>query len=261
MSEADFAVVIPARYGSSRLPGKPLLPIAGSPMIEHVWRRAKESGARHVIVATDDERIAQVVRQFGGDAVMTSSEHASGTDRLAEVARRSGWSEQTIVVNLQGDEPTMPGHLVARMAAALRENPEAGISTLAAPIRAWADVFDPNLVKVVLDRRGFALYFSRAPIPWVRDRFGAASTPADLPDSVPILRHFGLYGYRVAALELLSRAPVAPIEAAESLEQLRALFLGTRIFVEITTENVGRGVDTQADLRAVERLMTGTSTD
>jgi 3-deoxy-manno-octulosonate cytidylyltransferase (CMP-KDO synthetase) len=257
MSISDFIVVIPARYASTRLPGKPLLPIAGRPMIEHVWRRAQESGARQVIVATDDERIEHAVRKFGGDVVMTSANHASGTDRLAEVARSLGWSEQTIVVNLQGDEPMMPGRLVARMAAALRDSPEAGISTLAAPIREASEIFDPNVVKVVLDGRQFALYFSRAPIPWVRERFTAHQKPAQVPADVPVLRHFGLYGYRVAALELLARTPVAPLEAAESLEQLRALFIGTRVFVEVTTQVVSRGVDTQADLNAVELLMAG----
>jgi 3-deoxy-manno-octulosonate cytidylyltransferase (CMP-KDO synthetase) len=254
-SATRFCVVIPARFGSTRLPGKPLLKIAGRPMIEHVWRRAVESGAQQVVVATDDERIRQAVEGFGGHAVMTSAEHASGTDRLAEVANTLGWSDDTIVVNLQGDEPMMPGQLIARMALALESHVEAGIATLAAPIVDAADISNPNVVKVVLDQRQFALYFSRAPIPWVRGNYAASVPVRELPTGVPLLRHFGLYGYRVAALKLLARSAVAPLEAAESLEQLRALYIGTRIFVEISTDDLGRGVDTAEDLAAVDKLM------
>jgi 3-deoxy-manno-octulosonate cytidylyltransferase (CMP-KDO synthetase) len=255
MTGQDFIVVIPARYGSSRLPGKPLLQIAGRPMVEHVWLRARESGAREVIVATDDERIMTVVQRFGGRAVMTSSAHASGTDRLAQVARNSGWDESCVVVNLQGDEPLMPGRLVAEAAAALCARPEASISTLAVAIEGAGEMFDANVVKVVLDARSFALYFSRAPIPWVRDRFATTEGRVPLPSGVPVLRHVGLYAYRVGELERLSRAPVAPIEAAESLEQLRALSMGMRVFVSVVGHSPGRGVDKPDDVAAVARLL------
>lgn len=258
MDELDFRVVIPARFGSTRLPGKPLRAIAGKPMIEHVYRRAQESGARQIIVATDDSRIAAAVQAFGGEALMTSAEHVSGTDRLAEVAEQLGWSEQTIVVNLQGDEPLMRGHLVAAMARALADSPEASIATLAAPIADPKDLFNVGVVKVVLDAQKLALYFSRAPIPWVRDSYQLDAPPAQLPSATPVLKHFGLYGYRVSALRTLARTPVAPLEAAESLEQLRALHLGMRIRVEVTTEPLGRGVDTLEDLEEVDRLMRST---
>jgi 3-deoxy-manno-octulosonate cytidylyltransferase (CMP-KDO synthetase) len=253
--ESDFKVVIPARFASTRLPGKPLQPIGAKPMIEHVWRRAQESGAREVVVATDDERIAQAVRQFGGRALMTAPEHASGTDRLAEVARVLRWPPETIVVNLQGDEPMLPGRLVARAAALLRAHPDAGIATLAAPISDPADAFNPNVVKVVLDRRQFALYFSRAPIPWLRGHFALGRLPGELPAEAPLLRHVGLYSYRVAALSLLAGSPATALERAEALEQLRALWLGIGIFVEVTRDELGRGVDTAEDLAEAERAM------
>lgn len=254
MGQAEFRVVIPARFGSTRLHGKPLLTIAGKPMIEHVYRRAQESGASQIVVATDDERICTAVRDFGGEALMTSAEHVSGTDRLAEVADKLGWSEQTIVVNLQGDEPLMQGRLVAAMASALVANADASISTLAAPLTDSNDIFNPGVVKVVFDHRQFALYFSRAPIPWVRGEYQFDRPPERMP-STPVHKHFGLYGYRVGALRTLSRTAVAPLEAAESLEQLRALHLGMRIRVEVTDESLGRGVDTQEDLEEVRRLM------
>lgn len=254
----DFVVIIPARFGSTRLPGKPLLPIAGRPMIEHVYRRGVESGARKVVVATDDTRIMQVVQGFGGEALMTSSDHVSGTDRLAEVADSLQLAEQTIVVNLQGDEPLMPGALVKRAADALVQHPAAGISTLAAPIREAADIGNPNVVKVVLDNRGFALYFSRAPIPWMRGEYQAREPIAQLPKQT-VLRHFGLYGYRAGVLRTLARAPVAPLEVVESLEQLRALSMGMGIRVEVVDQELARGVDTEDDLREVEALMSNAS--
>lgn len=254
MSSLDFHVVIPARFGSSRLPGKPLLDIAGKPMIEHVWLRAQESGAREIVVATDDPRIVDVVKGFGGRAVMTSSDHVSGTDRLAEVAESLGWAEQTLVVNLQGDEPLLPGVWLARIAQLLANEPRAGIATLATPVQSSADIANPNVVKVVTDREGFALYFSRASIPWVRDSYRLPDV-FPLTGKVPVLRHLGLYAYRVGALLQVAKSPVAAIEQAEALEQLRALYLGIRIRVEITSESLGHGVDTRSDLEAVAAIL------
>lgn len=245
-----FRVVIPARYGSTRLPGKPLLPIAGRPMIAHVWERALEAGAQEVVVATDDERIVQAVRAFGGRAVMTSIDHASGTDRLAQVAREAGWAEDAIVVNLQGDEPLTPGRLVATIAQALEGDPSVGIATMAAPIHEASELFNPNAVKVVLDERGYALYFSRAPIPWARDAWAKARDV--LPEGVTYLRHLGLYGYRVATLQRLARAPQVALERTESLEQLRALALGIRIHVTTLAEPPPAGVDTEEDRQRAE---------
>jgi 3-deoxy-manno-octulosonate cytidylyltransferase (CMP-KDO synthetase) len=255
MSAAEFRVVIPARFGSSRLPGKPLLDLAGKPMIEHVWRRAQESGAHAVIVATDDERIARAVERFGGEAVMTAASHASGTDRLAEVARVLGWPEEAVVVNLQGDEPLLPGRWLSRMAELLASEPSAGIATLATPIQNSEDIPNPNVVKVVTDHRGFALYFSRAAIPWFRDAYRQPSEFPLVHGGVPVLRHLGLYAYRVSALARISNAPAAGLEQAEALEQLRALFLGIRIRVEVTSESLGRGVDTAEDLEAVAEIL------
>jgi 3-deoxy-manno-octulosonate cytidylyltransferase (CMP-KDO synthetase) len=254
----EFVVIIPARFGSTRLLGKPLLPIAGRPMIEHVYQRGLESGAHKVVVATDDPRIRDVVQGFGGEAMLTSADHVSGTDRLAEVAEVLRLPDQTIVVNLQGDEPLMPGTLVKRAAHALAQHAEAGISTLAGVIREPADVGNPNVVKVVLDARGFALYFSRAPIPWVRGEYQAHQAIRQLPAQT-VLRHFGLYGYRAGVLRTLARAPVAPLEAAESLEQLRALSMGVRIRVEVVDQELAHGVDTEEDLRALEALMANAS--
>lgn len=247
----DFRVVVPARFGSTRLPGKPLREICGRPMIWHVWQRALESGCGEALVATDDMRIMEAVAAFGGRALMTSTEHASGTDRLAEVARAEGWARDDIVVNLQGDEPYMPGALVRQVASALATRRDAGMATLATPIVDVRDVFDPNVVKTVLDASGLALYFSRAPIPWHRESFPRPTAP--LTDEVPFLRHLGLYAYRVRTLEALASAPPSALERAESLEQLRALGLGIRIQVTITTDHVGHGVDTEADLEKLNQ--------
>ncbi len=246
----EFHVVIPSRYGATRLPGKPLKLIAGRPMIAHVLDRGREAGAASVRVATDDRRIADVVEQHGGIAVMTSPDHPSGTDRLHEVAIAAGWSDDTIVVNLQGDEPGMPGSAVRLTAALLDDHPAAGIATLATPIREPRELFDPNVVKVVLDAAGCARYFSRAPIPWVRGVFDAGA-PAALPDGVPFLRHLGLYAYRVGVLRRLCAAPSSALERAESLEQLRALSLGVAILVGILDSPPSHGVDSEADLARI----------
>ena len=250
---SDFKVVIPARYGSSRLPGKPLRVLAGRPMIEHVYRRGLESGAGEVIIATDDVRIQSVARDFGAQVVMTAVDHPSGTDRLAEVVDVMGWSDSTLVVNLQGDEPLMPPALIQQVAGNLAGNAEAAIATLATPITAAEDVFDPNVVKVVTDQRGFALYFSRAPIPWERDAFAAGRDR--LPETVAYRRHLGLYAYRVGFLRQYRTLAPAPVEGAEKLEQLRALWHGVCIHVDDAVTAPGPGVDVEADAERVERLL------
>jgi 3-deoxy-manno-octulosonate cytidylyltransferase (CMP-KDO synthetase) len=235
------------------LPGKPLRLIAGRPMIEHVWRRATEAGADEVLVATDDDGIRDVVEHFGGHAVMTSPDHPSGTDRLAEVAAQLGWPDDAVVVNLQGDEPCMDPAAVRRVAALLDE-PDAGMATLATPIREPADLFDPAVVKVVIDAAGNARWFSRAPIPWVRGHFAPGSgPPAALPPGMPFLRHLGLYAYRVGILRQLCATPPQPYETAEALEQLRALVIGVLIRIAVLDNDPGHGVDTEADLARAER--------
>ena len=251
----SFHVVVPARYGATRLPGKPLRLIAGEPMIVHAWRRAVESGADSVTVAADDQRICDVIQEQGGRAVMTRTDHVSGTDRLAEVVERDGLSANSVVVNLQGDEPLMDPALVATVASALARAPGADLATLATPIATGRELFDPNVVKVIIDRNGLARYFSRAPIPWVRGLFGGCSIdepPAELPAGTPFLRHLGLYAYRVSALRALCAEPPVAVERAESLEQLRALDMGMAIHVTAIGRTPGHGVDTEADLARVE---------
>lgn len=240
-----FAVVIPARLKSTRLPGKVLLPIAGEPMIAHVWRAAMASGAEEVVLAADDPTVAEAARAFGAEVCLTDPAHASGTDRLAEVARSRGWAEDRIVVNLQGDEPLMPPALLAQAAALLAEDATADIATLAHPLEDRASFENPNVVKVVCDARGHALYFSRAPIPHWREGGGA------LPGAPRPLRHVGLYAYRVAALLRFSSLPPAPLESCEALEQLRALHHGFRIRVGLIDGPPPQGVDTAADLETV----------
>lgn len=249
-----FRVVIPARYASTRLPGKPLADIGGRPMIEHVWRRAVESGADQVVVATDDVRIEAAVRGFGGEVCLTRTDHESGTDRIAEVAERHAWHEATIVVNLQGDEPTMPPALLRQVAGALAVHPGAAIATLAVRIRDRAELFDPNAVKVVTDRHGYALYFSRAPVPWHRASF--PERQGALPSGVAHWRHLGIYAYRVGFLRRFVTWAPAPIEQCEALEQLRALWEGERIHVSLAGEAPGAGVDTLEDLERVRRALT-----
>ncbi|MFW5920717.1 MAG: 3-deoxy-manno-octulosonate cytidylyltransferase [Polyangiales bacterium] len=253
----EFRVVVPARYAASRLPGKPLRDIAGRPLVVHVLGAAQRAGASEVVVAVDDDRIHRAVEAAGGRALMTSPDHPSGTDRLAEVAATLEWPEDAIVVNLQGDEPLVPPELVAQLASALHAHPEAGIATMATPINDVDALFDSSVVKVVLDDAGFASYFSRAPIPWVRDRFDLGRRPAELPAGVSFLRHLGMYAYRVGTLERLAQAPRSAHEQAESLEQLRALALGIRIHVTQVAEPPPRGVDTEADLERTRRAIEG----
>ncbi len=253
MPPIPFKVVIPARYGSTRLPGKPLLDIAGTPLIGHVIRRVGESRAEEVLVATDDERIAAVCRDLGADVAMTGSEHRSGSDRIAQVIADRGWGAETIVVNVQGDEPCMPHTLIDQVAGGLAGHESASMTTLAHRIEDGETLFDPHVVKVVIDRHGYALYFSRAPIPWHRDEFAGGQAP--LPGGVDFLRHIGLYAYRAGFLQRYVAWEPAPLELAESLEQLRVLWHGERIHVSIASEEPGPGVDTAADLQRVAELL------
>jgi len=245
----DFRVVIPARYASTRLPGKPLADIAGKPMVVRVIEAANQSGASEVWVATDDERVSAAVQKHGGRVVMTRSEHPSGTDRIAEVADQLGWSDESIVVNVQGDEPLISPALVAQVAKALADDPEAAISTAGYPLSAAEELFNPAVVKVVTDFAGRALYFSRAPIPWNRDAFDASRDI--LPPGYAPWRHVGVYGYRVDFLRRFGCMAPAPIEQWEALEQLRALWHGDRIRVVRCENSPLPGVDTQADLEMV----------
>lgn len=248
-----FRVAIPARYASTRLPGKPLRLLAGQPLLQYVYQRALASGALEVVIATDDPRIRVAAEGFGATVCMTASEHPSGTDRLAEVANRRGWPDDDIIVNLQGDEPQMPAALVRQVAAALEACPEAGIATACVRLQRLEEVFDPNVVKVVRDARNDASYFSRAPIPWHRETFATGvGGLAELPDDgVVYYRHIGIYAYRAAVLRRYPRLAPAPAERAESLEQLRALWHGIRIHVVEATEAPPPGIDTEADLARV----------
>lgn len=248
----DFVVAIPARHASTRLPGKPLLPLAGEPMVLHVARRALRAGAREVWVATDDERIAVAIDGLEGVRVaMTDPAHASGTDRLAECAQLAGWDDATMVVNLQGDEPFAPAAGIRAVAAALADS-GADMATLATPVEDAPTLFDPNVVKLVRNDRGDALYFSRAPIPWHRDAF--ARSREQLPDH-PWLRHIGIYGYRAGFLRRFAAMPPGRLEQVESLEQLRALEAGFRIAVALSPEPFPPGIDTPEDLARAEALI------
>ena len=244
-----FKVVIPARYASTRLPAKPLLNIAGKPMIAHVCERASEAGAEEIIVATDDQRIFDTVTDLGITAVMTRTDHQSGTERIAEVAAICGWAAQEIIVNLQGDEPLIPPDYIREAAQALAGQTQAGIATLAAKILDMEEVLNPNAVKVVLNKDNYALYFSRAAIPHCRDAANLASTS--------YLRHIGLYAYTVTFLNRYCAWQASPLESIESLEQLRILWHGDKVLVKIVDKTPAAGVDTHEDLLRVERVLLG----
>ena len=255
----DFVVIIPARYASTRFPGKPLAEIAGKPMVSHVAERARESGAREVLIATDHPQIADAARQYGFTAVMTRSNHASGTDRLAQVVTRRRYPAREIIVNVQGDEPLIEPALIKEVASSLARHRDAQIATVCTPIREVRDFINPNIVKVVLDNAGYALYFSRAPIPHLRD---AAVRPRRaiakirmVPRGLPVYRHLGLYAYRCGFLRRFARLKPALIERFEALEQLRALAHGFRISVAITRRAPHSGIDTPQDLQRVRRLL------
>jgi 3-deoxy-manno-octulosonate cytidylyltransferase (CMP-KDO synthetase) len=247
----DFIVAIPARYGASRLPGKPLRLIAGEPMVVHVARRALAAGASEVVVATDDARIRDAVAGMPLTVCMTRAGHVSGTDRLAECAARLGWPDERIVVNLQGDEPFAPAKGIRAVVQALSESP-AEMATLATNFDDTATLFDPNAVKVLRASNGLALYFSRAPVPWHRDRLASDRVSA-LP--APALRHIGIYAYRAGFLRRISDLPPTPLERAEALEQLRVLESGFRIAVGLSPVPFPAGVDTEEDLARAESRM------
>ncbi len=242
----SFNVVIPARYASTRLPGKPLIRLAGKPMLQHVFERACESSAAAVVVATDDERIAGAAEAFGATVCMTGDQHRSGTERIAEVADVFDWDDETVVVNLQGDEPSMPAALIDQCATLVQAT-NADIATLASPLLSSGDFDNPNVVKVIRDSGGNAIYFSRAAIPHARE-------PADrrLAEAAA-LHHHGIYAYRCGVLRTLVVTPPSDLEVCEQLEQLRALSLGMRIAVGVPGERPGAGVDTEADLERAER--------
>ncbi|MFI8373354.1 3-deoxy-manno-octulosonate cytidylyltransferase [Pseudomonas helleri] len=248
-----FTVVIPSRFASTRLPGKPLQMIAGKPMVQHVWEQACKSSAQQVVVATDDQRIVDACNAFGAHVVLTRADHESGTDRLAEVATQLGLASDAIVVNVQGDEPMIPPQVIDQVAANLAAHPEARMATLAEPIEDAQTLFNPNVVKVVSDINGLALTFSRATLPWARDDF--ALHPDTLPAGVPYRRHIGIYAYRAGFLhDFVSWGPCW-LENTERLEQLRALWHGVRIHVADVLEAPPAGVDTPEDLERVRRLL------
>ncbi len=250
-----YTVVIPARYASSRLPGKPLQDIAGKPMIRHVWERACSSSAARVVVATDDTRILDACRAFGAEVLMTRADHNSGTDRLAEVAAQLGLAADAIVVNVQGDEPLIPPSVIDQVASNLAAHPEASIATLAEPLQEASSLFNPNVVKVLSDLDGLALTFSRAPLPWARDDF--ARSRDRLPADVPYRRHIGIYAYRAGFLADFVAWGPCWLENTEALEQLRALWNGRRIHVADAVAPPPAGVDTPEDLERVRQLLGG----
>ncbi|MFL0806626.1 MAG: 3-deoxy-manno-octulosonate cytidylyltransferase [Oceanobacter sp.] len=250
----NYKIVIPARYGSSRLPGKPLIELAGKPMIQHVYERACETGADEIVIATDDPRIEAVAKAFGAGVMMTDPAHDNGTERIAEVAARRQWSDDTIIVNLQGDEPLIPRSLVETTANSLIQNPVAGMSSVCTALESDTDVFDPNVVKVVLDRQGFAMYFSRASIPWDRDAY--RDQPGVKTTQMPVYRHIGMYGYRVSFLKEYTRMEPCALESTECLEQLRALWYGVKIHMAVIDQAPGHGVDTPEDVARVELALT-----
>jgi len=267
----SFHVVIPARHASTRLPGKPLLPIAGKPMVIRVAEQAALSGAQQIWIATDHHAIANVVHEHGFKACLTKESHASGTDRIAEVVAQHDWPDDTIVVNVQGDEPLIPPTLIRAVAEHLHQHPECAMATACHAIHDEAAFRNPNIVKAVLDIKGNALYFSRAPIPWPRDAFNLSSSPAGrddnpssplggvkrgvaLPSGLPVLRHIGIYAYRASFLRAFGLLAPAPIEHFEALEQLRALYHGYKIGVFIAEQAPPGGVDTEQDLQAARHL-------
>jgi 3-deoxy-manno-octulosonate cytidylyltransferase (CMP-KDO synthetase) len=247
-----FSVIIPARYASTRLPGKPLADIGGKPMVVRVADQARRSGADEVLIATDHAGVAAAAAAHGYQAVMTSASHASGTDRLAEVVARRRYAARRIVVNVQGDEPLIDPALIRLVAASLARRRGAHMATAAHPIRDARELANPNAVKIVLDDEGYALYFSRSPIPYARDAFARGIRV--LPRGLPVYRHLGIYAYRAAFLRRFTRLAPAAIERFEALEQLRALAHGYRIAVEVTRRAPHPGVDTMADLTRVRRL-------
>jgi len=251
----DFTAIIPARLASTRLPDKPLADLGGAPMVVRVAQRAAASGALRVVVAADSDAIVAACRTHGIDAILTSPQHATGTDRLAEAAAQLALPDDAIVVNVQGDEPLIPPDVIARVARCLHAHADCAMATAACPLTAAAEFFDPNVVKVVTDRAGRALLFSRAPIPWARDAFARDRT--QLPPELPARRHIGIYAFRAAFLRAYPTLQRDALETAESLEQLRALAHGYRIAVEDFDEALPPGVDTPEDLQRVRAIFAG----
>ncbi|RTE86948.1 MULTISPECIES: 3-deoxy-manno-octulosonate cytidylyltransferase [Gammaproteobacteria] len=251
----SFTVIIPARYNSSRLPGKPLADINGKPMIQHVMERAEASGAAEVVVATDDERIFKVVTDLGGHAMMTSPDHTSGTERLAEVIEKLALAENEVVVNVQGDEPLIPPEIIHQVAENLQAQRSAPMATLAVPLTDAEEIFNPNAVKVVRDLSGYAMYFSRAPIPYDRERFKQGSAPGVTQEVIESTwaRHIGIYAYRAGFVARYAEWEPSPIEITESLEQLRVLWHGEKIHVADAIRTPPAGVDTEDDLKLVRQ--------
>lgn len=253
-----FKVVIPARLGSTRLPRKVLRELGGKPVVQWVWEAAQQAGAEEVLIATDAPEVFEVCQGFGAQVRMTDASHQSGTDRINEVARAAGWEREAIVVNVQGDEPLMPPALIRQCARLLALDPLAHLATLCHPLHSLEDWLNPNVVKLVKDAHDYALYFSRAPIPWKRSAAHPSqkeANAANFPFGLAF-RHIGLYAYRVSALRQFSALPPAPLEECEALEQLRALAAGLRIKVGVTANPPPRGVDTEEDLQAVIKLLT-----
>ena len=248
----SFTVIIPARYASSRLPRKPLADIVGKPMIQHVWEKAQQAGANRVIIATDHEEIEKVAKAFGAEVCMTSTEHNSGTERLSEVIEKMAIADDEVIVNVQGDEPLIPPVIIQQVAQNLAEN-QVNMATLAVKLETKEELFNPNCVKVVTDQKGMALYFSRAAIPFARDHF------ADCNDafvaSQSYLRHIGIYAYRAKFVNQYIRWQPTVLEKLESLEQLRALWYGEKIHVELAKEAPQVGVDTLEDLERVRQIL------
>ncbi|WP_288233824.1 3-deoxy-manno-octulosonate cytidylyltransferase [uncultured Haemophilus sp.] len=249
----SFTVIIPARYASSRLPRKPLADIAGKPMIQHVWEKAQQAGANRVIIATDHEEIEKVAKAFGAEVCMTSTEHNSGTERLSEVIEKMAIADDEIIVNVQGDEPLIPPVIIQQVAQNLAEN-QVNMATLAVKLETKEELFNPNCVKVVTDQKGMALYFSRAAIPFARDHFAGCDDA--FVASQPYLRHIGIYAYRAKFVNQYIRWQPTVLEKLESLEQLRALWYGEKIHVELAKEAPQVGVDTLEDLERVRAILT-----
>lgn len=250
----DFRVIIPARYASTRLPGKLLLDIAGKPMIQHVYERAMASGAESVVIATDDDRICKVAEDFGATVCMTSPDHPSGTERLSEAVVALGYLEDEVIVNLQGDEPLVPPAVIRQVAEDLEKYENARVATLYEPVKSIEELFDPNCVKVVMNKRGYALYFSRGPIAWDRENF-QIPPKKNQRLATEHYRHVGIYAYRVSSLQEYMEWESSPLEQMEKLEQLRILWNGGRIHLTQAVESVPHDVNSEADLNVVRKIL------
>lgn len=250
-----YHIIIPARYASTRLPGKPLRQLAGKPILQHVYEQACKSSAQSVVIATDDQRIKEVAEGFGADVCMTSDKHNSGTERLAEVISNKEFNDDEIIINMQGDEPLMPPACLDQIARLLIHDSDCKMASLCEPIKTAEDLFNPNIVKVVLNSNKHALYFSRAPIPWHRDNFAQKTT--ELPaNAEEYYRHIGLYAYRAGFIQQYLELAPSPLEKIESLEQLRVLWHGYKIAMDVAHEPPGPGIDTEQDLLKAEKLIT-----